>query len=289
MHDLEPVPPWLSGAWKRESMQRRGAPPDGTTAVRSIQTPTLFGDVRIPDARPRFPEASALCDLSDAELATLYSQQGFAGFTSVDGQISTWHHQIDYQPPDGSTDSGRIELPGGRTMLEHALDGAYVEHWWSLSSGDQAFFGVQVTRTTNGAPRMHEILAVAGDHFAYARNRPADLPVAKSLKALIASTGAGREQILAYLDCEVSHGLVRGGRVPWQIQLSTLPFKEGKRLDFVDGIAVNPSTGVVSRRGVAPEGEVWSFPVNSLKIDDLLLLFPGAVGTTPGAVGASGT
>lgn len=274
MEDSQPVPSWFSGCWKREWIRRNGGPPDGATAVRNIQTPTLFGDVRIPDSRPRFPHAKSLKDLTDQELTTLYSQQGFSGFTSLDGYIATWHHQIDYQPPDGTQDIGRIEQAGGSNMYEHGLDDSYLEHWWYLSSGDGRFLGVKVLRRDSGTERVDRILSVTGDHFIFARNRTKDLPMADSLASLIAKTHASRATILEYLDCEVSHGFVQGGKRPWEIQYSTMPWKEGTQLDFVSHLQVDPSTGTVGHRGPVPAGETWLFPVSTMKTEDLLVLLP---------------
>lgn len=269
-----PVPAWLTGAWERLWVIEDGKPPDRSVDVRNIQTPTLFGDCRIPKDRPRFPRATSLRDLSDRELETLYPQEGFSGFTTVEGVIATWHHEIDYQPPDGSVDIGRIVLAGGRNMFEHGVQAEYTEHWWRLETGEDYFLGVKVMRCLpDGTQRIHQILSVAGDHFIYARNRPFDLPMAASLSALIEDTHADRDQILAYLDCEVSHGFVLGGRQPWQIQFSTLPFRQGERLAFADDIHVDPKTGALS---LAADGAdlVASFPVNTLGIEDLLVLFP---------------
>lgn len=272
------VPTWLSGAWERLYIIDDGKPPDRSVNVRNIQTPTLFGDCRIPKDRPRFPQAKSLRDLSDQELTTLYDQEGFSGYTTVEGYVTTWHHQISYQPPDGSVDIGRIELAGGRNMYEHGVQASYTEHWWYLESGEGNFFGVKVLRELpDRTQRVHQILSVAGDHFIYARNRPTDLPMASSMQELIARTHADRAQILEYLDCEVSHGLVLGGRRPWEIQFSTLPFEEGKPLAFIDEIEVDPETGEVRHRGPSP-GEIWSFPVNTLDIEDLVVLFPVAEG-----------
>jgi hypothetical protein len=274
MADAAAVPVWLSGAWERLYVRDDGGPPDRSVNVRNIQTPTLFGDCRIPKDRPRYPKAHSLRDLSDAELATLYPQEGFSGFTTVEGYVTTWHHEIDYQPPDGSVDIGRIELAGGRNMYEHGVQASYLEHWWYLESGGEDFFGVKVLRRRpEGTTRVHEILSVAGDHFIYARNRPVDLPMAPSLAELIESTDAGRDKVLEYLDCEVSHGFVLGGRRPWEIQFSTFPFREGEPLDFARQIVVDPRTGTVSHRGETPD-EIWSFPVNTLDLEDLVVLFP---------------
>lgn len=274
MAHQEAVPQWLIAGWERLYIIRNGGAPDRSVIVRNIQTPTLFGDVRIPRDRPNFPGATSLRDLTDAQLRTLYDQQGFSGFTTVDGYVTTWHHEIDYQPPDGSVDIGRIELAGGRNMYEHGVQASYLEHWWNLESGDGNVFGVEVLRRQpDGGVRVFQILSVTGDHFIYARNRAQDLPMAPSLADLIQSTHASREQILEYLDCEVSHGFVLGGRIPWEIQFSTLPYQQGQPLAFVTQIVVDPKTGEVSPRG-DPGDEIWSFPVNTLNIQDLVVLFP---------------
>jgi hypothetical protein len=274
MPDPEAVPSWLTGAWERLWVSNDHGPIEDTVNVRNIQTPTLFGDVRIPKDRPRFPKAKSLRDLTDAELKTLYPQEGFSGYTTTEGYVVTWHHEISFQPPDGSIDIGRAEFTGGRNMFEHGVQSVYLEHWWHLASGDGYFLGVQVMRKLpGGAQRIHELLSVAGDHFIYARNRPFDLPMAPSMAALIKETHADRQQILAYLDCEVSHGFVLGGSFPWEIQFSTLPYRQGEALAFASLIEVDPRTGQLSHRGELPD-QVWSFPVNTIGVEDLLVMFP---------------
>ena len=258
------LPAWLLGAWKREWIRRGGGAPTNTLTVRYLQTPYWFGDVRIPVDRPRIA-ARSLAELGDAELAALAKQRGFFGYTTVSGDVSTWHHEIDYQPSDGSPDTGRIERAGTSSMLEHGLDGSFVEHWWSLAAGDGRFLTVRVVR----AGRLDRMLVVTGDHFLYARNRASDLPAGESLTALAAT--ATREQLLAYLDCELSYGTVRGGSVPWQISHSTLPWHEGARLPFVDALTVDAAGALAAR---AAAGETWTIPTNTLAADDLRVLFP---------------
>ena len=273
--DQQPVPSWLSASWERLwVINNNKGPPTNTVNVRNIQTPTLFGDCRVPKDRPSFPEAKALADLSDKQLQTLYPQEGFSGYTTVDGYIITWHHEIDYQPPDGSIDIGRFQIMGGRNVFEHGVQAVYLEHWWRLEDAGGYFLGVKVMRNVgDNQQRVHEILSVAGDHFIYARNRAFDLPMASSLADLIKKEKYTREQILAVLDCEVSHGFVLGGRCPWEVQFSTLPFKENKPLDFAAQIVVDPATGQLSHRDPTPD-LIWSFPINTLGVEDLLVLFP---------------
>jgi hypothetical protein len=100
------------------------------------------------------------------------------------------------------------------------------------------------------------------------------LPAAASLDALIATTHATRSEIIAYLDCELSVGRIRGGSTPWEIQYSTLPWREARHLDFADRIRAGGSLG-----GLAPlvdAGETWTVPVKTLSSDDLAALFPAS-------------
>lgn len=278
-----PVPDWLTASWERLwVINNNQGPPTNTVNVRNIQTPTLFGDCRVPKDRPRYPKATSLEDLSDKELATLFPQEGFSGYTSTEGYVVTWHHQIDYQPPDGSIDIGRMELTAGRTVFEHGVQAVYLEKWWRLEEPGGYFLGVQVMRNLgDNQQRVHEILSVAGDHFIYARNRAFDLPMASSLADLVKQEKYDRQQVIAVLDCEVSHGFVLGGRQPWEVQFSTLPFKEDKPLEFASQIRVDPATGQLTHTGSTPD-LIWSFPVNTLPIEDLLVLFPPGPPQTEG-------
>lgn len=271
------VPTWLTASWERLwVINNNQGPPQNTVNVRNIQTPTLFGDCRIPKDRPRYPEAKSLADLTDQQLQTLFSQEGFSGYTTTDGYIITWHHEIAYQPPDGSIDIGRFEIMGGRNVFEHGVESTYLEHWWRLENAGGYFLGVKVMRNLgDGQQRVHQILSVSGDHFVYARNRPFDLPMASSMAELIKQGNYDRKQILAALDCEVSHGFVLGGRSPWEVQFSTLPNVEGKPLAFAADIKVDPLTGQLSPRSSSPD-LIWSFPINTLGVEDLLVLFPPA-------------
>ncbi|MFN8571183.1 MAG: hypothetical protein U0132_03945 [Gemmatimonadaceae bacterium] len=259
------VPEWMHGVWSREWIERRGAR-SSPFIVRYFQTPTVFGDVRLPVDRPAFQRAASFADLSDADLMILARQRGFVGVTTADGDRATWHHEIDFQPPDTSADIGRIEHQGPGRMFEHALDGSYTEFWWSLTSGDQRFLVVRVKR----ADRLERVLLVVGDQFYYARNRARDLAPAENLEQLIQSAHATREQVIRFLDCELSVGQVRGGATPWQIQFSTLPWRQGQHLEFVDRIGRDLQGGLAPR---SEPGEQWDVPVNTLSLQALDDLF----------------
>jgi hypothetical protein len=260
------LPAWLLGVWSREWIRRQGVQ-SSPFVVRYVQTQSWFGDLRVPVDRPRTWTAASFDGLTDSELRLLTKQTGFIGHTTVDGSIATWHHEIDFRPSDGSADVGRLERAGMNRMFEHALDGSYTEHWWSLGSGDGRFLAVRVER----GGRLDRILLVVGDQFFYGRNRAKDLPAAESFDSLIAATHASRAQIIQYLDCELSVGRIRGGTVPWEIQYSTLPWREGRHLDFIDRIGARGGiAGLASR---ADAGETWTVPINTLDEDELRLLF----------------
>jgi hypothetical protein len=260
------VPTWLSGMWQREWIEVRGSR-SSTLDVHYLQTPSFFGDVRIPRDRSNLAHASSFADLSDQELHVLAQQRGFAGRTTLVGTTATWHHRIDFQPPNGEEDIGRLELLAGRRMHEYALDGSYTESWMSATNGDGRFLVVQTER--DGRPQR--LLLIAGDYFVFVRNRIRDLPKAASLDSLITSTNSSRTQVIEYLDCEFSFGRVRGGSIAWEIQRSTLPWREGRRLEFVDGLKVVPEGDRIIPR--APGSERWAVPINTLSDSELVEIF----------------
>ncbi|HEX7835955.1 MAG TPA: hypothetical protein VF469_00760 [Kofleriaceae bacterium] len=252
-----------TGAWQRDWIRRHGGAPDARVAVRYVQTPSVFGDLRIPGDRPDVSPAASLADLDDDQLAALAEQNGFAGVTTADGAHATWHHEIDFQPAGDGTDIGRIEPAGDGRMFEHALDDSYVESWSSLDRGGGGFFAARVER----AGRTDQLLAVAGEHFIYARARAVALPPGDSLAELIARTHPPRDTLLAYLDCEISYGTTRG----WQIERSTLPWLQSQRLAFADRIAIDAAGRPAPRAPAA--GEAWSFPVEGLTPGELRAMF----------------
>ncbi len=63
--------------------------------------------------------------------------------------------------------------------------------------------------------------------------------------------------------------MIRSGRVPWEIRFSTLPWREGKPLDFAGEITLDPQGAPVPRAPI----EGWSVPVNTFARDDLRILF----------------
>lgn len=257
---------WYRGAWKREWFADENGAPSETSIVHDLQTPTLFGSIRIPLDRPAFPGAKSFDDLDDAQLAMLLHQRGgFAGLASFDGDVAVWDHEIDFQPVHG-VDTARLKRTSPTAVLEEGLRGEFKELWWSMASGDGKYLGIKVANDH----RTERILVVVGDHFVHARNRKRDLPVAKSMSAIVKTMGATRAQIIEMLDCELSYGTIRSGRVPWEIRFSTLPWLEGKPLELASAIALD-AAGQPAPRTPTPG---WSVVVNTFERADLEVLFP---------------
>jgi hypothetical protein len=262
------LPTWLWGEWSRDWILR-GTVKSSTLDVHYLQTPTYFADIRIPKIRSGISAAQSFADLTDQQLRLLAGRNGFTGRTTMAGTVATWSHDIAFQPSDGTPDSGRLlGIPPNR-MHELGLDGSYIESWRHLSGAKGQFLVIRVEHSG----RLLRSLVVVGNQFVYVRNRAKDLPMAPSLEALIEATKATREEIVGYLDCEFSVGRVRGGSVPWEIQLSTLPWREGQHLDFVEQISVSDAGA-----GLAPHAvgdDQWTVPVNTLSPRDIKALFGG--------------
>lgn len=267
------VPEGLCGSWLRAWIERRPKTPspqdpppiqDGSVAVHYVQTPHVFVDLRVAIERPPI-RASRLAELTDDELEILARQQGFAGHTSVSGDVVTWHHELDFQPTvDGAPelDVGRIE-PHGSALLEHALDGAYSELWWRLSSGDGRFLALAEREGGGEGAPLARVFVLAGDAFMFARRRATPLPPAASLAALLRATGTTRAAREAYLDCEISYGLARGAAHPWQVLRSTLPWREG---------ATIPPPARFRAGALAPD-DGWALELDTLHEADAATLF----------------
>jgi hypothetical protein len=269
-------PIWLQGVWSRDWIEKRGVKSNALD-VHYLQTPTFFVDMRIPRDRSGVVAAKSFADLTDEQLRSLARQNGFTGRTTMVGIVATWQHDIDFQPSDGTPDKGRLERVRPDQMLEHGIDGSYIEAWRSSTDGKGRFLVVRVEHSG----RLSRALVVVGNQFVYARNRANELPEAASFDALIEATHPSRAQLEAYLDCEFSAGRVRGGQVPWEIEQSTLPWREGRHLEFVERISSSDAGfGLVPHE--AGEG-VWTVPVNTLSSQETNGLFgEGAGGARAG-------
>jgi len=222
------VPDWLCGLWRRRSIRFADGRHDDTTVVYWLQTASAFADIRIPAGRPAIGECEALDALSDGELLALAEQAGFAGWTELSAARCHWHRQVDFQPPTGVPDEGLLHRGDG-VMVEEGVHEPYIEIWESVPCGaEPAPRSLDLARRAAAAARGR--LVTLGNVFLFVRDRRPPLAAAPNLAALLPSGSARRATLLDLLDCEISFGRCHGGAVPWEISLSTLPFRQGQSL-----------------------------------------------------------
>jgi hypothetical protein len=259
-HAAEEVPVWLRGVWTRDWIMQNKVKTT-TVDVHYLQTPSYFADMRIPRNRPALSRARSFADLTEAQLRWLGRQNGFTGLTTLSGAVATWNHDIQFQPSDGSPDTGRLQRLGVGRMREHGLDDSYVESWRASGDGMSRFLVVRVEH----AGRLLKTLVVVGNQFMYVRNRNVALPAAASFDALFDDAKPGREQMEHYLDCEFSMGRIRGGAVPWEIERSTLPWRKGHHVELVNEFTIAHSR----IRPTRDDDNEWSMPVNTFSSSEI--------------------
>ncbi|BBP00692.1 hypothetical protein [Sulfuriferula nivalis] len=225
------VPEQYLGVWQRKQLESP-AGIDNTTQVYWLQTPSLHADIRIPADRPDFSGKASLQDFSLTELKQLARQLGFAGVTRVVDDTCQWIRQLDYQPARTDLDIGRMQFNDNH-LIESGIARDYTEIWEKLPDSQGATFALRFTeKNTTRSPEQSQagILVVSGDYFIFVRDRSHPLPHATSLTALLDDTSYTHPQLIAMLDFEISFGRLTQGSLPWEIQLSTLPFREGTPL-----------------------------------------------------------
>jgi hypothetical protein len=215
------VPASYVGVWKRTLL----ATPtlrDTSTRVFWLQTDLWHADIRIPEDRPA-TRGDALDLLDRTALCALSRQQGFAGITEVQGDICRWHRLIDYQPPGRFADVGRMRFETPDRLLEYGVEQEYFEIWERVhgSAGAGEMFDLA------GPSLPRRVLLRAGAFMMLVQDRSHPLPAADNLEAL--SSQASNADLAAALNLEISFGRIENADF-WRIELSTLPWREGKRL-----------------------------------------------------------
>ncbi len=224
------VPLALCGLWRRVVLETPDAPPDSTTRVWWLQTPTLYVDLRVPAERKGVTSRTTLDAATNADLAALALQAGFAGQTWLDDALCRWRRDIDYQPPTGVPDEGRLRIDDG-WIVEDGVHASYREVWQREDDSTGDWIARRWTER-DGRPDARGCYLVAGGAwflFARARGGP-PLEQAPSLAELLARRGADRATRAALLDLEISLGRRGAGTAPraWRIEVSTLPHREGE-------------------------------------------------------------
>lgn len=240
------VPDWMRGLWRRLSIETEEGQRDTDTQVFYLQTSLCFGDLRIPGNRPDLSRSS-FSFLTPAEALLLAQQHGFAGIVQFDqGNPQSrcqWIRQIDYQPPQPVRDIGILYWQDDR-LIEEGLDQIYREEWQKVDDGQGDFTAlVLADERPDPAVTWQASLVIAGDYFIYSVNRslplPSDCSLADCSLADRLTDSAEPEKWQDYLNCEISFGRCRSGVVPWEIQRSTIPWREGSALWSIADLAID--------------------------------------------------
>lgn len=234
------VPRAYVGAWhKRSNIER----------AYWLQTARLHASLDIPVARPAFSDRHAWSDFTDGELMQLALQGGVSGACIAQGDILHRRRQIDYLPRRGDPYLRQMRSEG--VLLHDAsLDGRSRSTWERLADGSAAVVALRFQDVGLGVgadDQRRGYLLVVDDYFIYVRDRIVATQRADSLATLADCKEYTREQLIELLDFEISFG-VRGGATPWRIELSTIPFREGRQLMSNDILQ-----RIVSSAGQGPE------------------------------------
>jgi hypothetical protein len=215
--------------------------------------------MRIAADRPDLKSRRGFFDCTRDELRALAQQDCFVGTTLFDENAiplptASWppaNYLFRFQPVITFPEPGWIEWKDdGTCMIEKAPSGAYEEDW-RLQLGSQMF---AVHLSLRGAGRA-TCLYVAENHAIYARDRTQKLPTDKTMQELVKAIGNDEAKLRALVDCEFSYARRSQPGGDYVIEISTLPWREGKILDcaWVESITANEP--VVDRRD---KEEVWT-------------------------------
>lgn len=218
----------LRGLWQRSLIAWPDGRRDTTTAVKWLQGPSLYADLRQPADRPDFNGIGCLDEIDHARLSWLARQEGFAGELTFDGTCFEWSRAMDFQPKSPYSDCGFLAFEGD-VLVETGRDLPYIEHWHRGPDATSPSSAVRLAETGSGRIGF---LVRSGEMFMFARNRAQPLPEADSLEALVEAAPT-MTQARDYLDCELSFGII--GADGWIITASSLPYREGMGLAPVTG------------------------------------------------------
>ena len=224
------VPKAYQGMWRRSLLEQAGVK-DTTTSVLVIQTEQYHADIRVPAHRPTFDDIKLLEDCTSHQLSWLATQQGFSGITQINGNISQWLRDHDFQPFNNQRDIGEMIFESDDVLVETGVDVEYLEIWERVPDSHLNLSVAHITGENRHKTKVPARLFTANKTFAYVRPRNIQLPIAKNMTEAIERDKPSRETLLDWLDFEISFGEIQDQQ-HGLITLSTLPFKEGNEMVF---------------------------------------------------------
>ena len=198
--------------------------------------------------------------MNSLRLATV---EGFAGVLTATGDVCLWRRDLDYQPPSLTPDEARFEIEGDR-MTELGIHADYTEIWRREPDSRRLLAAFRRDDGVDG------LLVIGGDHFLSIEGRDRPLPPGADLTAIVRrDLDDGRRNLaISRLEMAICYGRIAGAERPWQVRLSTLPWREGGSL-FEEPMRFDPATGQLMARA----GPSWSLADTDVALDSLVALF----------------
>jgi hypothetical protein len=275
--EIPDAPEELLGLWVRDSITLGDGSVDRTTRVWWNQTRKAFVDLRIPAGRAiiRQPRGDVL--LPPSVLESLGRQKGFAGHIVVEGARCRWIRSIDFQPQTDRPDEAIIWIEGEMLYEEGSagsvVGSSYREIYRRLSKADRHCISLRLVERESlnlgGHHADQAILVIVDETFMFAKRRPQQLVGTESLSDYLAKAN-NMDEVQAYLDCEISMGVIGRTWEDWIVQHSTLPWREGQPLGI--GGAPIVQSGRIVIHG-SSETQIWRIDESNLPREELVGLF----------------
>jgi hypothetical protein len=214
----------LAGVWHRTLLVDARGERDVSTEVTWLQAACTYLDLRRPAGGPSFDGVRRLRDLDRTHLRWLATQEAFAGELIDQGDHVEWARAIDLHQPGAYPDAGTLQ-PAGDELIERGWYEDYAEHWRLAQAAAEPIWARHLVADASSGTRA--IVLRVGETFGWARGRPGTL-ADRSLPELVEAAPLGEAQDA--VDVEVSLGVIAAGQ--WVVTTSTLPYREGARLDL---------------------------------------------------------
>mgnify|MGYP001228711045 FL=1 len=220
------LPTVYHGLWQRtlyaEPAEGEPAFVNRDTQVYWLQAGDWHADLRVPADRPGFTGVSTIGGCSREQLLWLVRQTAFAGITRVEGRFCTWHRLVDLSP-GLEKDIGVMRFLDDDTLEERHPEGRYRELWSRVTTANQPEHITRCDR--DGLP----VWLQTGNYAMAITPRRA---VTASHDLLADSATLTDAELAQRAAVEISFAKRRDDG--WRIALSTLPWREGERIDAVD-------------------------------------------------------
>jgi hypothetical protein len=131
----------LDGHWRRNWLRAPGFE-DTTTRVHWLQAGRWCADIRVPLVRPE-TNAASLAAMSGPDLAQLLTAEGFAGHTTLAGDVCTWHRMWNWRGFPCPVDAGTLWFDAGGHLIEDGVHADYREDWERVPADPWTAFAVE--------------------------------------------------------------------------------------------------------------------------------------------------